>query len=107
MGRKSYTEAPECMSDLALSQFRSGQTLCFKITVRPGFHAHVIGRFVKAEKGLVHAKAKEIMDPSWYDWYAFDRKYPGRVVRLRPKSCYLWGKSLGDDPWASRNSHCH
>lgn len=104
MSHKLYTEAPECLVSASLALFKLGQTLCFKLTIRPDYHGHLVGEFVKVDKGLVHVKAVGIIDPSWYNWHEFDRKYPGRIVRLRPKSCYLWGR-FPDDKLT--HNYCH
>ncbi len=102
MGRKAYIEAPHCLVNLPLNQFVPGQVLCFHSTIRPGFHAHMVGQFVKVERGLVHVKATDILSPDWYDWRDFENKYPGRLARLRPKSCHLWGQGPNDT-----HAYCH
>jgi len=96
MSRKAYNEAPECLVGVPLNQFKAGQVLCFHVTINPGFHAHMVGKFVKLDRGLVHVMATDILSPEWYDWRYFERKYPDRVARLRPKSCHLWGQGPAD-----------
>lgn len=107
MARRSYTQAPDCVVNTPLDQFKPGQLLCFKVGIKSGFYAHLLGKFLKLDRGLVVVHAQELYDPDWYDWDEFDRKYPGRIVRLRPTSCYLWGKSLAIKHWSDSYPHCH
>jgi hypothetical protein len=37
------------------------------------------------------------------DERSFASKNPGGVVRLRPSSCFVWGKSQGEEG----HPHCH
>lgn len=51
-------------------------------------------KFIKFEKGLIHAQIL-VFYPEWW-------KPEKEFITARQKCCYLWGKSK-DMPWA----HCH
>lgn len=93
--RKTIRPEVDCMSELPLRQFKRGQRLYFKKTLRTGFHLNCPGRFVRIERGLVVIQVepeKGGWTPDWLDKRSLEEMCPGNITRVRPTACYLWGK---------------
>lgn len=97
MPRREVTERVENLSPLPLRQFKKGQTLYFKFTLSPGFSGWSQAEFQGIERGLVVLKpVTGTQTPSHLDDRSFERMFPGGTTKVRPTSCYLWGKGPGD-----------
>ena len=95
---------PLCFTTKPLSKFVEGDVICFsKPSGTQGHKVRGHGTFVKLEKGLVHIKyVSGEWEPSWMDERSFAERNPGGIVKVRPSSCFLWGKEPGDPS----HDHC-
>ena len=94
---KQFKGHPEFFTTKPLSKFEAGDTICFVKGLSPGFRLSGHGKFIKLEKGLVTVRyAPNEWEPTWVDERSFSKNNPGGVVRVRPSSCFLWGKAPGE-----------
>lgn len=105
MNKKANTThvEPECFTTKPLAKFAEGDIICFKKAIGQDHALFGHGTFVKLERGLVVIKyVPNEWEPSWVDDKRFARDNPGGVVRVKPSSCYLWGK----EPGSVGYNHC-
>lgn len=99
MSRRTLAnKRPLCFTTKPLSKFVEGDVICFKKRIGSDHNLFGHGTFVKLERGMVVIKyAPGEWEPDWMDERSFARDNPGGVVRLKPSSCFLWGREPGDD----------